>query len=390
MVSNLEKSLVSPNHVTVATVPVLNVTLALTAGCNSVNVNNVIVSYRKLNVLVVGKLSKSLVLPYLLTGLAVPVLNVTLVLTAGSNSVNVNNLAAKSGNDNVLAVGNLEKILVSPNGLAVVAHPILGVAKVVTAGFNSFKVNKVLVHASLSLNYVDNNVTCREVLGKDGECEYLTLLENSLDGVACEVNVCAVCTFNSNNAVSAYGDNENSRLGSGKLYVSAVIGVGNGYGVFSYNCVNSGSNVRSDGNNCLDSSVVFAVNLNGGSHSGRNSSEYITALNSNAVNENNEAVYVPGNGVIADNVKLGISIGVFFKVNVDIALNSLNGNGGGSGSKGPLTVCEDSNVLRLSKSDSILAYVLVTFLSGEGDVKSAVCVNGYVIIEYERYNRHPI
>ena len=95
-------------------------------------------------VLGVCKLGKSLVLPELIAAIAVPILDVTVLMAVCLGSLEVLNIAILgSGNNYVLDVGELGESLVGPNLLAVVAYPVLNVTVVVTACSNSIEVNKL-------------------------------------------------------------------------------------------------------------------------------------------------------------------------------------------------------------------------------------------------------
>ena len=140
-VGELGKSSILPYLLALVTVPVLDVTVLVTVSCNSIYVVNLAAGSRKNNALDVGELSESRVGPNLLTVLAEPVLNVTGVVASGSNCVEVNNISvAGSGKNNVLYVGELSKSLILPYSLAVVADPVLDVTLVVAAGLNSLNV----------------------------------------------------------------------------------------------------------------------------------------------------------------------------------------------------------------------------------------------------------
>ena len=146
-VSELLKLCILPYQLTAVTYPVLDVTVVVTTGLNCVKVNNLTAKCRKDYVLDVGKLSEFLILPYLLTLVAYPVLDVTVAVTVGSLCLEVNNLTANCGKYYVLNVGKLSKSLILPYHLTAVAYPVLNVTVVVTAGSNCVEVNS-LAHGS--------------------------------------------------------------------------------------------------------------------------------------------------------------------------------------------------------------------------------------------------
>ena len=148
-VGDLSQSLVSPEGLAIGAEPVLDVTDVVAAGINSVEVNGVVLGSSNLHVLDVGQLGQSLVGPNLLALGAIPVLDVTLGLAGGLHSGNVGSGGLQSGNDDVLDVGNLGQSLVDPNLLAIVADPVLNVTIVVATGSHSVEVSHV---AALSGN----------------------------------------------------------------------------------------------------------------------------------------------------------------------------------------------------------------------------------------------
>ena len=152
VVGKLSKSLILPYLLTGLTVPVLNVTVLVTVSLGSLNVNNLAAKCGKDYVLDVGKLSESLILPYLLTGVADPVLDATGVMATGSNSVHMyEKSVAGSGKDYVLAVGKLGASCILPYSVAIVTYPVLDVTDVVASGSNSLKVSEVAL--KLGENY---------------------------------------------------------------------------------------------------------------------------------------------------------------------------------------------------------------------------------------------
>ena len=131
-VGELSESLILPELITVGAVPVLNVTVLVAVSLGSLNVLEVIgAGSGNNNVLDVGELGKSLVLPYTLTVIADPVLYVTGVVTSGSNSIEVNEIGVSNGYLDTHLVGNLGESLVGPCVSAVGAVPVLDVTALI-------------------------------------------------------------------------------------------------------------------------------------------------------------------------------------------------------------------------------------------------------------------
>ena len=98
----------------------------MASGSNCVEVSNISVAGSgKNNVLYVGELSKSLILPYSLAVVADPVLDVTLVVAAGLNSLNVYYGTSELRNYDAHKVGKLSAVSIGPSGATVGAVPVL-------------------------------------------------------------------------------------------------------------------------------------------------------------------------------------------------------------------------------------------------------------------------
>ena len=154
-VCKLCESLILPYLTTVIAVPVLDVTVSLVCRSEVINVVEILRTYSRKNyVLDVCKLCESLICPNLLTLVADPVLNVTLVVAVCLYSDHMNEeVGALSGDDNVLTVCDLSSIRVSEYCIAACAVPVLSVTCVVTACFNCWSVLElVYVHGRLGLN----------------------------------------------------------------------------------------------------------------------------------------------------------------------------------------------------------------------------------------------
>ena len=151
-VGDLSKCFILPVGLAVCAVPEFDVTIVVATSLNCLKVNNIMLSCREDYVFDVCELSESLVLPYLLAGFAVPVLNVTFSVACRSYCLNVNYFAADCRNYYVLDVCELCKSLVSPYLLAVVAYPVLDVTIVVASGLYCVKVNYFT--ANSGKNYV--------------------------------------------------------------------------------------------------------------------------------------------------------------------------------------------------------------------------------------------
>ena len=83
--------------------------------------------------------------PSLAAGLAVPVLDVTVLVAGSLDSLHVGDGAVSHGNDHVLQVGLLSQSLVSPSDTAVLAVPVSDVAVLVAGGVNSLHSGDVVV-----------------------------------------------------------------------------------------------------------------------------------------------------------------------------------------------------------------------------------------------------
>ena len=125
-VGKLSKSLVSPNLLTLVAYPVLYVTVLVTGSFLSLNVLSSILKSRDCKVLIVGYHGACCIKVVYVTGGTVPILGPAGVVTAGSDALGMNNAcSAGRSNLNVLDVGKLSKSLVSPNLLTIVAYPVL-------------------------------------------------------------------------------------------------------------------------------------------------------------------------------------------------------------------------------------------------------------------------
>jgi hypothetical protein len=156
VVGKLGESLILPYLLTVLAVPVLDVTVLVAISCLSIYVNYVAAKLRDDYVLDVGNLSESLIGPYALTLVADPVLNDTGVVTAGSYCIHMyEKVATLSGDDYVLDVGKLSKSLILPYLLTGVADPVLDAAVAVTACLSSLHVNEKTISGSGKNNVLD-------------------------------------------------------------------------------------------------------------------------------------------------------------------------------------------------------------------------------------------
>ena len=145
-VGDLGQSLVSPILLAVGAEPVLDVTLRLAGGSHSLDVLQVLAAdIRQNHILGVGQLSQSLILPELVALGAVPVLDLAIVVAAGLDGLEVDHVAALGGNDNVLGVGDLSQSLILPEALAGGAEPVLNVTNVVATGLHSVEVDDGVV-----------------------------------------------------------------------------------------------------------------------------------------------------------------------------------------------------------------------------------------------------
>ena len=158
-VGKLGKSIVSPNLLTVCTVPVLNVTGLMAGRISSLNVDYLAANCGKNNAESVGKLSKSSIGEYSITVCAVPVLNVTGVVAAGSYSVDVNDLSSVV-DSNTLEVGDLSKSSISKYCVTVCTVPVLNVTGLVTGSLNCVNVNDLGSEGDYKILSVGENSSC--------------------------------------------------------------------------------------------------------------------------------------------------------------------------------------------------------------------------------------
>ena len=146
-VGQLSQCLILPDLLTMFTVPVLDVTVLIAVGGNSLNMDDFAANSGNNNVLNVGQLGQSLVSPNLLTFVADPVLDLAVIVAAGLDGFEVDNFAAGCGQNHVLDVGQLSQSLILPDALTVIADPVLDLAFVVATGSDCIEVNQVLVTA---------------------------------------------------------------------------------------------------------------------------------------------------------------------------------------------------------------------------------------------------
>ena len=125
----------------------------MTTGLNSLAVNSVsCAGSAKLNILDIGKLSKSLVSPNLLTLVAYPVLYVTVLGAGRSLCRYILCGSLKSGNGKALVVGYNGACCIKIEYVAVSTVPVLKTTGVVTTGLNSLVVNSVSCAGSANSN----------------------------------------------------------------------------------------------------------------------------------------------------------------------------------------------------------------------------------------------
>ena len=185
-VGKLSKSCVCPYLFTVRAVPVLNVTVLTGSGSNCIEVLEVIRTCSGKNyVLDVCKLCKSLVSPYLLTLVAYPVLNVTVVVASGLNCVHMNEeVGTCCRNDYVLAVCDLSCLSISKYCVTARTVPVLSVTNVVAACLNSCCVLELmLVCGRFGFNHC---ITC-ECDGTVVKCVGEVLSYCSSESRICEI-----------------------------------------------------------------------------------------------------------------------------------------------------------------------------------------------------------
>ena len=154
-VGDLGQSLVSPELLTLGAVPVLDVAIVVASRSNSLEVSDSAAGSGQDHALGIGDLSAGLVSPEAIALSAVPVLNVTVVVASGLNSLEVNQLSAGSGQDHALGVGDLSAGLVSPEAFAIGAMPVLNVTVGVAAGLNSVKMYNILSTGGGNNNHLD-------------------------------------------------------------------------------------------------------------------------------------------------------------------------------------------------------------------------------------------
>ena len=145
-------SLVKPCLTTLCTVPVLKVTVCGSSGSLSLNVSCLSVCHSDLNILNVGKLSKSLISPNLLTLVAYPILYVTVLIAGSCLSRYILCGRLKSGNCKALVVGDNSACCVKIVYVTVSTVPVLSPAGVVTTGLNALAVNSVSCAGSTESN----------------------------------------------------------------------------------------------------------------------------------------------------------------------------------------------------------------------------------------------
>ena len=216
-VGDKSKSLIGPYGLTIVAVPILNVTGVVATGSNCLEVLEVSVVSAKLNSHHIGKLGESLILPYLHTLFAVPVLDVTIGATGGSYCFNVYNVTAYSGIDYALDIGELSKSCVSPNLLTLVADPVLDLTVIVTAGLDSFTMYKKVAALSGKSNVLD--------IGKLSKSLILPYLFTLVADPVLDAAVVVATCLNSRHMynVALAGSGKNYILDVGKLSESLIL-----------------------------------------------------------------------------------------------------------------------------------------------------------------------
>ena len=256
VVGELGASLIGPYALTLVADPVLNVTGVVASGSYSVDVSEEgAAGCGENNVLMVGELSSGLVLPYLLALCAVPILDVTDRVTAGSYSVDVNNIAAKLGDNYVLTVGKLSSGLIGPNLLTLVAGPVLIVTGIVASGSYSVHVNNVT--AKLGENYVFNvGKLCASLVGPN----LLTLIADPVLNVTDVVARGSNCLDVSEEGATCCGNYNVLNVGN----LSASLISPNALTVVAYPVLN-GTGVVTAGSNCFH---MYEVGVSRGDQNG--------------------------------------------------------------------------------------------------------------------------
>ena len=135
---------IQPSLAASLAVPVLDVTILVAGSSLSLNMGSLAVSSGGNNILQVGDLSQQLIGPSGAAELAVPVLDVAILVAGSGVSLNMDNIVGNR-NDDILEVGDLSQILVSPDALAVGAVPVSDVTGSVAGSSDSINGHDVVV-----------------------------------------------------------------------------------------------------------------------------------------------------------------------------------------------------------------------------------------------------
>jgi len=131
---------IQPSLTASLAVPVLDVTVHATGGGNSLHVGDGAVSHGQYDGQQVGVQGAIGIQPSLTAGLAVPVLDVTILVAGGGNGLHVSDGAVSHGQDNSQQVGVQGALGIQPSLTASLAVPILDVTILVAGGGNGLHV----------------------------------------------------------------------------------------------------------------------------------------------------------------------------------------------------------------------------------------------------------